>query len=142
MKRKKLVLLIIPASASLTFLAIFYYVFHQPQTNYARAEPDHLLESPQQLYQAFLTDEAAASATYNGKMIAFEGTPDLFEEVDGQTIAMFNVQDGDFGPEGVRCTFLKQLPPDSRQGVISLKGYCTGFNGIDVILENCSIIKP
>lgn len=140
MKRKTLVLLIIPVSAILTFSAIFYYIYNQPHTNYAKARPDYRLESPAQLYQEFLENEATASARYNGKMIEFIGTPDTFEELDGKTIAVFNVEDGDFGPQGVRCTFIAQIPEANKQGKIRLKGFLTGFNDIDVILENCSLI--
>jgi hypothetical protein len=140
MKRKTLVLLIIPASAILTFLAIFYYIYNQPHTNYVTAEPDHRLNTPMELYHAFLEDETLASTTYNGKMIEFAGIPDFYEELDGKTIASFYLDEGDFGPQGIRCTFLKPIPTESQQGKIRLKGYCTGFNGIDIILENCSLI--
>jgi hypothetical protein len=49
-----------------------------------------------------------------------------------------------FGDEGIRCAML----PNHAQNIASfigsdvrLKGYCTGFNETDVIMEKCSIVN-
>jgi hypothetical protein len=58
---------------------------------------------------------------------------------------VFVFEQGDFGDEGIRCTMLPKynfeagkLQPDVE---IKVKGYCTGYNETDVILEKCSIIN-
>ena len=67
------------------------------------------------------------------------------EASDSLVTAVFVFGQGDFGDEGIRCSMLPKysfeagkLQPD---GEIKVKGYCTGYNETDVILEKCSIIN-
>jgi hypothetical protein len=50
-----------------------------------------------------------------------------------------------FGDEGIRCIMLqnqnKKLQGFASQDIITIKGYCTGYNDTDVIIEKASIIK-
>jgi len=67
------------------------------------------------------------------------------ETADSLVIAVFVFNQGDFGDEGIRCTMMKKFNDEANRlqpdGEIIVKGYCTGFNETDVILEKCSLIN-
>jgi hypothetical protein len=48
-----------------------------------------------------------------------------------------------FGDEGIRCVMSKKSSPEAAKlkpdGITRIKGYCTGFNDTDVIMEHCSL---
>lgn len=123
---------------------VYFFVYNKEHPEYAKLEPDFTLEA-RALYDEFSANSEQSSKKYNGKMILITGTPDRIEQVDSLVIAVFAFNEGMFGAEGMRCTFL----PGVAQGINGLddlqdkqiKGYCTGFNDIDVILENCSLTK-
>ncbi|MEI7898048.1 MAG: hypothetical protein WCJ26_13500 [bacterium] len=127
---------------ALFFVYKFYYNKSHP--DYENAEASFSLNA-QDLYQEYKTGKDAASAKYNGKMIALTGKLSKVESADSLVTAVFVFTQGDFGDEGVRCTMLKKfsdaagkLQPD---GEVKVKGYCTGYNETDVVLEKCSIIN-
>jgi len=99
-----------------------------------------------ELYTAYTTNKTESEKKFNGKVIALTGTLKKIETTDSLVIAVFVFNQGVFGNEGIRCTFLpklndlgKKLLPDTE---IKLKGFCTGFNDTDVILEKCSMLNP
>lgn len=132
-------------------LYIWFFVYNKPHKDFSSAEADFEL-TPQEIYDAYLTDYEKAINTYNGKMIALKGSPDAVEDVNGLVIAVFLLGEGDFGPQGVRCTFLEDIPYHLLKTgePITIKGFCSGFTGDpstgfsdgDVILEKCSVVKP
>ena len=132
-------------------IIIWFFVYNKPHKDYYAAPADFEL-TPQELYDAYITDYENATKTYNGKMIALTGSPDAVEEANGFSIAVFWISEGDFGPQGVRCTFPQGKPeqPIKTGESYTIKGFCSGFTGDpstgfsdgDVILEKCSIVKP
>jgi len=74
----------------------------------------------------------------NGFLTAVETSGEL-------VIAVFGLDEGMFGVEGVRVTML----PNHRDAVknhdqseqITLKGFCAGFNDPDVIIEKGSVVN-
>ena len=60
-------------------------------------------------------------------------------------IVVFEFSQGMFGPEGIRCTLLPEHNLDANGwkagGEMLVKGFCTGYNDTDVILEKCILIK-
>lgn len=125
-------------------LAVYFFVYNKPHTNFERAKPDFTV-SAESLYNAFISDQTAAEKEYNAKVIQITGTLNDLEIADERVFAIFAFGDGMFGAEGIRCTLL-----DNHKGVLSnddigkpitIKGYCSGFTGTDVILEHCSVIK-
>jgi hypothetical protein len=66
------------------------------------------------------------------------------ETPDSLTIVVFALGEGMFGDEGIRLTMLDNHSQAAiallKDASATLKGYCTGYNGTDVILEKCSIV--
>jgi hypothetical protein len=125
------------------FLA-YKFFYNKQHPDYENLEPA-VTTTAVDIYQAFKTNKDAASARYNGKIIALTGSLSKMESADSLVTAVFVFTQGDFGDEGVRCTMLKKfndaagkLQPD---GEVKIKGFCTGYNETDVILEKCSIIN-
>jgi len=123
---------------------VYFFVYNKPHPNYERMTAAYTVTAAD-LYKSYTTNKTSAGAKYNGKVIALSGRLSKVEVTDSLTTCVFVFNKGMFGDEGVRCTMLpdnsdlaKKLQPD---GEVSLKGYCTGFNDTDVILEKCSIVK-
>ncbi len=122
----------------------YSFVYNKSHPDYENVEPAFNVTA-QDLYQAYKTNKEVAAVKYNGKMVALTGKLSKVETADSLVTAVFVFTQGDFGDEGIRCTVLKKfndaadkLQPD---GEVKLKGYCTGYNETDVILEKCSIIN-
>jgi hypothetical protein len=68
-----------------------------------------------------------------------------WETSDELVILVFAFGDGMFGPEGVRCTMLPEFNEKAKSlnegDFIKLKGLCTGYTGVDVIMDKCSIVE-
>ena len=123
---------------------VYKYVYNKQHPDYENIAASVTLNT-QDLYQAFKNNKDAASGQYNGKIIALIGKLSKIESADTLVTAVFVFNQGDFGDEGIRCTMLKnfndaakKLQPD---GDVKIKGYCTGYNETDVILEKCSIVN-
>jgi hypothetical protein len=123
---------------------VYRFVYNKSHPDYENIEASITLNA-QDLYQAYKNNTVNASAQYNGKVIALIGKLSKIESADSLVTAVFVFSQGDFGDEGIRCTMLpkfnheaNKLQPD---GEIKIKGYCTGYNETDVILEKCSLIN-
>ena len=86
-----------------------------------------------------------ASDEYNGKVLEIYGKPSGIEENDSLVIVTFVFDKGMFGDEGVRCTMLDKYNDNALalnlDDNITIKGFCSGYNETDVILEHCSIVN-
>lgn len=122
----------------------YKYVYNKPHRDFDQATPDHVLSSAE-LFSSYLTDRTASENKYNGKVIQISGKLTSLEHTDSLHIVVFAMQEGMFGDEGIRCTLLPKYAGEahnySSNDLIMLKGYCTGYNDTDVILEQCSILK-
>jgi len=123
---------------------VYKFIYNKQHPDYENIEASFSVNA-QELYNAYKTNKDAASAKYNGKVIALTGKLSKVETADTLVTAVFVFAQGDFGDEGIRCTMLRKfndaagkLQPD---GEVKIKGYCTGYNETDVILEKCSIIN-
>lgn len=123
-------------------LYVWFFVYNKPHKDYESAEADFSL-SAEVCYNEFLGD-TEESGKYLGKILQLYGVPTSIEKSDSTVVVVFAFNSGMFGDEGIRCTM---LPNYHSQAVkmynskeINIKGYCTGYNGTDVILEHCSII--
>ena len=139
----KIVLGLIVVGMVALFL-VYKFVYNKQHPDYENIEPAFTVNA-QDFYNAYKTNNEAASAKYNGKMIAINGKLSKVETADSLVTAVFVFNQGAFGDEGIRCTMLnkfnnaaEKLQPD---GEVKIKGYCTGFNETDVVLEKCSIIN-
>jgi len=140
-------MLIIGSLAILGIIAailVYFFVYNKQQPDYAVADPDYTL-SGTELFEAFKADPVAAGEKYNGKVLALQGILNSVERTDSLTIAVFAIEEGMFGDEGIRFAFIPKYadeilstPPQTQ---VTIKGFCTGFNDTDVIMEHCSLVK-
>jgi len=121
---------------------IWFFVYNKPHRNFEKARPD-VVESARQCYTHF---KKSAKASESGKVVLLSGIPTGIEHTDSLVTVVFAFQKGMFGDEGVRCTLLHKYNEEagriSLKDTLKIKGFCSGYNGTDVILENCSIIHP
>jgi hypothetical protein len=142
--KKWLKITIIVSLAGLIGAGLGYkYVYNKPHTNYEKANPDFNLLG-QDLFSQYRSKQAEAEQMYNGKVLLVSGILNKIETPDSLTVAVFVLDEGLFGEEGIRLTMLPKFASETNsylnQNVV-LKGYCTGYNGTDVILEKCSIVQ-
>ncbi len=128
----------------LAALYVWFFVYNKPHRDYEKAEPDQVLTAEELFYQ-YRNDRAFADSLYTGMVVQVNGALDKVEFADSILVAIFVFDQGMFGDEGVRCVIL----PNHYDGLrvvgpgdmITLKGYCTGYNDTDVIIQKTSIIK-
>ncbi len=122
----------------------YFFVYNKPHRNFEKASPDFNL-STFELFDAYISDRKMAETKFNGKVIQLEGAVQKIEKVDSIIIVVFVFQEGLFGDEGIRCTMLPKFNDDilkvKPETSVLIKGFCTGYNDTDVILEKCSLIK-
>jgi hypothetical protein len=138
------ILIIVVIVGILAAVGGYVFVYNKPHTNYEKAKPDISIMAAD-LYSAFVNDQHAAEQTYNGKVIQITGALDSVESTEEITYAVFSFSDGMFGSEGIRCSMLDAYNQEVRNikpgSLVTIKGYCTGYSGLDVILEFCSLIN-
>lgn len=121
----------------------YKFIYNKPHKNYEKATPDYGLTTFE-LFTEYRNDRQVSEQKYNGKVIVIAGIVDKVEMAGDMTIAVFVLEEGMFGDEGIRCTMLPNYAEDIKSFIgknIKLKGYCTGYNDTDVILEKSSIIE-
>ena len=122
----------------------YVFVYNKPHRDFEIATPDYSL-STFNLFDSYITDRENAEANYNGKVLLLEGIVQKTEKVDSLVIAVFVFQEGMFGDEGIRCTMLPKYNEEMmkvKPGTnVKIKGFCTGYNDTDVILEKCTLIQ-
>ncbi len=125
-------------------ILIYVFVYNKPHPDYIKAKTDFSI-SATELFVEFQSDTQAANEKYNGKVLAVKGSLSSVETTDMQTIAVFAIEEGLFGDEGIRMSMLTEYSDKVSQytpgGEITIKGYCSGYNETDVIMEHCSIIE-
>ena len=122
---------------------IWFFIYNKPHRNYEKATADFTLTASS-CYQQYANDANEASV-YTGKVLQIEGIPSSIENNDSTVVIVFAFNEGMFGEEGIRCSMLSKYQTESTRlnltDNILIKGYCTGYNGTDVILEHCSLLK-
>lgn len=144
MKKKWLLILSSLAIVGITAAILTYvFVYNKPHPDYIKANPDFRIVASD-LFMEFQSDALTANEKYNGKVLALIGSLSSVETTDTQTIAVFAIEEGLFGDAGIRMSMLteysdrvSQLTPGSK---ITIKGFCSGYNETDVIMEHCSIL--
>ncbi len=145
MKKKWLAALrIIALIGIIAAILVYIFVYNKPQPDYAKEKPDFTLNA-EQLFKEFQSNPTTAGAKYNGKVLAVDGNLNSIEKSDSLLIAVFAVEEGMFGDEGIRFSFIPELRSEIESvapgTAITIKGYCTGYNDTDVVMEHCSLVK-
>ncbi len=138
------IILIFAALGIVAALVVFKFYINKAHPDYENLPPDFQLTT-EALYNEYIKDKASAELKYNGKLIELNGKITNTEQVDTLIVVTFVFKQGDFGDEGIRCTLLPKYNENvktfSTGSDIRIKGYCTGYNDTDVILEKSSIVN-
>lgn len=138
---KKVILsgIIVAIVAILAALYIWFFVYNKPHRNFEKAKPDLVLPA-RQCYDNFSRHKGKEG----GKVIEIYGIPSGIENYDSLVVVYFSFSQGMFGSEGIRCTMLPDFQKSalrlSTRDTVYIKGFCSGYNGTDVILQSCSIL--
>lgn len=123
---------------------VYFFVYNKKHPDFEKLKPEFTLEAAE-LFEAYRNDNPAATALYNGKMVAVRGKLSAIDQAEALTIAVFVLEQGLFGDEGLRISMLpahaEKLKAITPGTPVSIKGYVTGFNESDVVLEHGSIIE-
>lgn len=123
---------------------VFKFVWNKPHRDYEKAKAAFTLLAAD-LFEEYRTDRPKAESTFNGQVVQLNGRLDRIEQSDSMMVGVFVFDQGMFGDEGVRCTMLanheSSLLNLAEGAEVRIKGYVTGFNDTDVILEKCSVVS-
>jgi len=122
----------------------YFFVYNKPHKDIEKAKPEYSLQALA-LFNEYVTDQTAAGEKYNGKVLEVGVTVTGIESNDTLVTVVSVLNQGMFGDEGIRFTMLEKYFEAARQleqgSSATIKGYCVGYTGSDVILEKCSIIQ-
>ena len=125
-------------------LYVWFFVYNKPHRDYETADPDQVLAA-EELFNKYRTDKILADSLYTGMVVQIDGALDKVEFADSILTAIFVFDQGMFGDEGIRCVMLPDYFDALREvgpgDEVTLKGYCTGYNETDVIIEKSSIVN-
>lgn len=123
----------------------YFFIYNKPHRNFEKANPDFKIDALE-FFGTYINDRQNAETTYNGKVVELTGVLQRIENPDSLMIAVFVFQEGMFGDEGIRCTMLPNYHQETlnlqSMEIVTIKGYCAGYNDTDLILEKCSLIAP
>ena len=138
------ILIALFALGVIAIILVYVFIYNKPHPDFEKMKPAYSMNAPD-LYTAFISDRKGSEAKFNGQVIEIQGTITKIEATDSSVVAVFVFNQGMFGDEGIRCSMLQNyhdktrlLPP---QSTVRIKGYCTGYNETDVIIEQSCIIK-
>lgn len=134
---KIIALLFLVLIASMAY--VWFFVYNKPHRDFEKATPEYQLTA-KKCYNDFLLNKNR----YTGKVIQIEGVASKLEQNDSLAVLVFVFDQGMFGDEGIRCTLLPKyigkLHHSDYSHPIKIKGFCSGYNDTDVIMEHCSIV--
>ena len=137
----KYVLVLIIIGIIGAFLVYNFYI-NKNHPEYEKLEAVYVLNASD-LYDSFRNNKETADSQYTGKMVQITGILSTVEQHDTIVTAVFVFNEGMFGDEGVRCSFLpkfhKEVLSWEQNDIYTIKGLCVGFNDTDVVLDKCSI---
>lgn len=142
MKKAMKIFGIIVVVGIVTAVYVWFFIYNKPHRDYEKATADFTMTASS-CYQQYANGSNEAS-DLTGKVLKIEGVPSSIENNDSTVVIVFAFNEGMFGDEGIRCSMLSKYHTESTRinltENISIKGYCTGYNGTDVILEHCSLL--
>lgn len=138
------ILLFLALLGVLAGLYVWFYVYNKPHRDYAAASPERFVDA-ETLFYDFRQDKTLGDSLYTGLVLQLSGSLAKIEDLDTTAIVVFVFEQGMFGDEGVRCIFIpgyhNGLSAYSPGDEITIKGYCTGYNETDVIVEKSTIVE-
>lgn len=122
----------------------WFFVYNKPHRDFENANADYSVEAID-CYQKYTALAEGAKNIYTGKILEIKGIPAKIETNDSLCVVVFIFNEGMFGDEGIRCTMLPGYHEKAKQlnmaEKVIIKGFCSGYNDTDVVLEHCSIVE-
>lgn len=120
----------------------WFFVYNKAHVNYKTAQPIAKMDADS-CYYAFSTG-SEESKKWLGQVIEISGIAQSIEQADSLHILVFEFEvDEIFGASGIRCSFLPEQSETLKNlqlpKLVSVKGFVSGYNGSDVVLEHCSL---
>jgi hypothetical protein len=138
------ILIILAVIGLIAAFIVWKFVINKPHPDYAKAKADMEVIASD-LFTQYTTKKADADKSFTGKEIQLKGQFSKIEQNGTVAIVIFIFRQGDFGDEGVRCVLLpdeiakiKNIKPNQE---IIIKGFCTGYNETDVIVDKCVFVN-
>lgn len=120
---------------------VYFFMLNKAHPDYEHLQADLSIQADE-LFNACRDENR--SAEFTGKIIELSGAPTELEINDSLHTLVYIFDDGMFGAEGIRATFLPNYSTDLEKlplnQTLKIKAFCTGYNGTDVILEKASLI--
>jgi hypothetical protein len=120
----------------------YFFMYNKSHPDYENIDAEIRLSADELFHSC---KESGLAVKYTGKVLEINGVPTSIEMNDSTITIVFAFDEGMFGPEGVRATFLShyndELKKLSTDKEVLIKAYCTGYNETDVILEKASLVK-
>lgn len=92
-----------------------------------------------ELMAAFLTDETAATSRYADKLLAVTGEVESVEPQGEKTNIHLVTSEM---MNRITCEFATGEAPEVQAGAtITIKGFCAGYTGFDVLLQRCATVE-
>lgn len=122
---------------------VYFFMYNKEKTDLSTVSADVTISAPELLAQ-YAADEAKANAQYLNKVIAVKGSIAEEPSTNDKGIVSIMLQGDDTG--GVNCELSETAskePINTYQvgQEITIKGTCSGSNGIDVVLNQCVVVK-
>lgn len=112
-----------------------YYLYQKPRTGVEDQSTDYTI-SAVNLYQEFVTDEAAATKKYVNKVLKVQGTLYQIDSLQGKISLLLRSQSSE---GGVNCSLSKPGNVPSLGETLTVKGRCVGFlmdvNLVDAVID-------
>jgi hypothetical protein len=125
-------------------IAGYVFVYNKPHPDIENKKPDYSLTAVE-LFQSYRNNQQATSEKYNGKVLEITGNVTRLETSGDLTIAVFGLDEGIFGVEGIRVTMHENhkeaIKNHDLSKQITIKGLSDGFNDPDVVIRHGSIVN-
>lgn len=139
----KIVLILFVIGVVAAFLIYKFYI-NKPHQDIEKSTADYSLTA-ESFFKEYTANKDSADKKYSGKVIEISGPVSKIETIDTLVVAIFVFRQGDFGDEGVRCTMLHNYDDETKKIAVGtqlrIKGFCSGYNDTDIILEKSSLVK-
>ena len=136
-------MLITLIGASAAFI-VAYLIYNKPHPDYTSMPAEQVVRADS-LYFSYAGATGSADALYLDKVVEVHGVLNRVDPLDSTAVAVFVVEEGMCGEQGVRCTFHPDHAARALELLggeeVAIKGYLTGFNQTDVILEKCILME-
>lgn len=138
------ILLILTVLGTVGAVLGYVFVYNKSHPDFEKKTADYTVTA-EELFESYRSDQASADLMYTGKVVEVTGVLSETDVANELTIAVFVLDEGMFGKEGIRISMLENhkegLKNTPLGSVLIIKGFVTGYNETDVVMEHGSVIR-